>query len=50
MSRGRKEYATPRLVVYGTIEELTRQGSTKYKTFGAGDDVILNDLTLANVS
>ena len=44
----KKEYATPRLVVHGTIEDLTQQ--VKNKTFGGGDDVLVNNQAiLANV-
>lgn len=44
----KKEYATPRLVVHGTIEDLTQQ--VKNKTFGGGDDVLVNNQAiLSNV-
>lgn len=45
----KQQYAAPQLVVLGTIEELTRQA--KNKTFGGGDDVIVNNQAiLANLS
>jgi len=41
MTSGKKMYATPQLVVLGTIEELTQQ--IKNKQYGAGDDVLVNN-------
>ena len=34
----KKAWGTPRLVVYGDVQEITQ---TKYKTYGVGDDVVL---------
>jgi hypothetical protein len=45
----KKEWSSPKLTVHGSVEEITQQ--TKYKTFGSGDDVIVNNLSiLANIS
>lgn len=45
----KKAWTTPQVTVYGTVEDLTRQ--TKNKTFGAGDDVLVNNQAiLANIS
>jgi hypothetical protein len=49
MTSGKKMYATPQLVVLGTIEDLTQQ--IKSKQFGGGDDVLVNNQAiLANLS
>jgi hypothetical protein len=48
MQNTKKEYAAPRLIVHGTIEDLTRQ--VKNKSFGGGDDVLVNNQAiLSNV-
>ena len=45
----KRVWDTPVLTMYGHIEEVTQQ--TKNKTFGSGDDVILDgQITLYNVS
>lgn len=45
----KKTWTTPQMTVHGTVEDLTRQ--TKNKTFGAGDDVLVNNQAiLANLS
>jgi hypothetical protein len=44
----KKTWNTPTLIIHGSVEELTLQ--TKNKTYGAGDDVIVNNQTpLANM-
>jgi len=49
MTTEKKTYVAPQLTVHGTVEQITLQ--TKYKTFGAGDDVLVNELAiLANLS
>lgn len=38
-SNAKRSWAKPRLIVYGTVVDVTRQ--SKYKTTGLGDDVTL---------
>jgi hypothetical protein len=40
----KKIYTTPKVTVHGTLEELTQV--TKNKTFGGGDDVIVNNMAI----
>ncbi len=45
----KKKWTNPTLIVHGKVEEITRQ--TKDKTFGSGDDVIVNQgPTLGNLT
>ncbi len=40
----KKEWVTPEAFRYGSVKEITQQ--TKNKTFGPGDDVLVNDQTI----
>ena len=44
-----KTWKTPELIAHGSLEQITQQ--TKNKTFGGGDDVLVNNqLILSNLS
>lgn len=48
-NRPKREWTTPKAICYGSVKDLTQQ--TKNKTFGEGDDVLLNgEATLSDVS
>jgi hypothetical protein len=36
----KKVWQSPKLVVHGSIEQITQDGDTKYKVDGDGDDVV----------
>ncbi len=40
----KKEWVTPSVVRYGSVREITKQ--TKQKTWGSGDDVLVNNQSL----
>lgn len=40
----KKEWVAPKAVRYGSVKEITQQ--TKNKTFGPGDDVLINNQQL----
>lgn len=37
----KREWVTPKAIRYGSVKEITQQ--IKNKTFGGGDDVLIND-------
>ena len=39
----RKRWIDPSLKVYGSVKEITQVQQSKSKTFGSGDDVLVNN-------
>ncbi len=40
-NRPKREWTTPKAICYGSVKDLTQQ--TKNKTWGGGDDVLVNE-------
>jgi hypothetical protein len=40
----KKNWQTPKMIVYGDMEAITK--ATKYKTYGQGDDVMVNNQSI----